>query len=439
MKLFSRQTLMHSKKILQIVLPSGLNSFLDILNISIALLFVGKLSTSHIVAFGVGMNFVMLFYTITAIFFTGTNAIISRLYRDIPQRQIALSTLTLYSFFASLPICTFAFLIDRIYLQWMGGSEQALSLAQTYLEVLIFGFPALMVKTTLTSAFSAISKAKIPFFIKVFCTLFNISANYILIFGALGIPALDMVGAGLANVLSITLEALILLWMANRSFGLCKTIHFQYFKFALKIGIPTGAERALTLFSLVLIAKFLLSYGDEILAGFQIGGRIEAFAFMPGFGFMIASMTLMGQNIKHLKIAKHYIYLIILISSIFMGILGVGMCVFGKHLSIIFSSDCDVIGYSSAYLIAVGISQIPLIMIFVLDGALRGAGATKVSLFINASSIWGLRILPMYLCTLFSLSYVYIFGIICIETFIRAFIFWRVFSQEQWKKNIVKI
>lgn len=439
MHFLSHKTLNHSKKILQIALPSGMNSFLDILNISIALLFVGKLSTSHIVAFGVGMNFVMLFYTITAIFFTGTNAIISRLYRDFPQRKIALSTLTLCSFFASLPICVFAFLIDRIYLQWMGGSEQALSLAQTYLEVLIFGFPALMVKTTLTSAFSAISKAKIPFFVKIFCTLFNISANYLLIFGGLGIPALDMVGAGIANVLSISLEALILLIMANKIFGLCKSLQFSYFKLALKIGTPTGLERAFTLFSLVLIAKFLLSYGDEILAGFQIGGRIEAFAFMPGFGFMIASMTLMGQNIKHLKIAKHYIYLIILISSVFMGILGLVMCLLGKDFSLIFSKDVDVIHYSFAYLIAVGISQIPLIMIFVLDGALRGAGATKISLLINASSIWGLRILPMYLCTHFSLSYVYIFGIICIETFIRAGIFWRVFTQERWKKNIVKI
>lgn len=439
MNLFSRNTLSHSKRILQIALPSGLNSFLDILNISVALLFVGKLSTSHIVAFGVGMNFIMLFYTITAIFFTGTNAIISRLYRDFPQRQIALSTLTLCSFFASLPICVFAFLIDRSYLQWMGGSDQALSLAQTYLEVLIFGFPALMIKTTLTSAFSAISKAKIPFFIKIFCTLFNISANYILIFGAFGIPPLDMIGAGLANVFSITLEALILLWMANKSFKFCKTLHFQYFKLALKIGTPTGLERAFTLFSLVLIAKFLLSYGDEILAGFQIGGRIEAFAFMPGFGFMIASMTLMGQNIKHLKIAKHYVYLTIFISSIFMGTLGLVMCYFGKDFSLIFSSNHNVIDYSFAYLLAVGISQIPLIMIFVLDGALRGAGATKTSLFINALSIWGLRILPMYLCTVFSLSYMYIFGIICIETFIRAGIFWRVFTQEKWKKSIVKI
>lgn len=429
----------HCKKILQIALPSGLNSFLDILNISIALLFVSKLSTSHIVAFGVGMNFIMLFYTITAIFFTGTNAIISRLFKDFSQRQNALSTLTLFSLLSSLPISIFAMCIDRIYLHWMGGSEEALNLAQTYLEVLVYGFPALLVKTTLTSAFSAISKAKIPFYIKIFCTSFNILTNYVLIFGFLFIPSLDMVGAGIANVASISLEAILLLYMANKEFKFTKTLNAKYFKLALKIGTPTGMERAFTLFSLVLIAKFLLSYGDEILAGFQIGGRIEAFAFMPGFGFMIASMTLMGQNIRHIKMAKYYIHLILLISSIFMGVLGILMCALGKPLSSIFSSSPEVIEHSFAYLVAVGISQIPLIMIFVLDGALRGAGATKTSLLINASSIWGLRILPMYLCTLFSLSYLYIFGIICIETFIRAGIFWKVFSQEKWKKNIVKL
>ena len=122
-----------------------------------------------------------------------------------------------------------------------------------------------------------------------------------------------------------------------------------------------------------------------------------------------------------------------------MGILGILMCFFGNTLSLVFSSNPLVIEYSHAYLIAVGISQIPLITIFVLDGALRGLGASKISLFINASSIWGLRIIPMYLCTHFHLSAYYIFGIICLETFIRAGIFWWVFDREKFTKSIVKI
>lgn len=439
MKFFSTKNLKRSKKIFQIALPSGMSSFLDIFNISIALLFVGKLSTSHIVAFGVGMNFVMLFYTITAIFFTGTNATIARYYTHISKRRVALFTLLLSSFLCSIPLFFIATFTQIPYLQWIGGSKESIVLASEFLDILIYALPPLLLKTTLTSAFSAISKANIPFYIKIACTFFNILANYILIFGKLGLPRLELYGAGIANLSSITLEAIILLLMVKKYFGICLRFDYSYCKLAFKIGIPTGIERAFTLFSLVMISKFLIGYGDEILAGFQIGGRIEAFAFMPGFGFMIASMTLMGQNIKHIKRAKAYVYLTLYISSIFMGTLGILMCLFGSESSLIFSTNSDVITYSHAYLIAVGISQIPLITIFVLDGALRGLGASKISLLINASSIWCLRILPMYLCTLIGLSVYWIFSIICIETFLRASIFYWVFAKEKFSKSIIKI
>ena len=437
--MLSAKLLSRCKKIFQIALPSGMSSFLDIFNISIALLFVGKLSTSHIVAFGVGMNFVMLFYTITAIFFTGTNATIARLHTQILERKIALATLSFYSLLISIPLFFLAIFTQTPYLTWMGGSKESIILSSEFLDILVFALPPLLLKTSLTSAFSAISKANIPFYVKTFCTFFNIGANYLLIFGKFGFPRLELYGAGIANLLSILLEALLLSILAKKYFGIIFKIDFSYFKLALKIGIPTGIERAFTLFSLVMISKFLIGYGDEILAGFQIGGRIEAFAFMPGFGFMIASMTLMGQNIKRLKRGKAYVYLTLYLSSLFMGILGILMCFFGNTLSFVFSSNPLVIEYSHAYLIAVGISQIPLITIFVLDGALRGLGASKISLFINASSIWGLRIIPMYLCTHFHLSAYYIFGIICLETFIRAGIFWWVFDREKFTKSIVKI
>lgn len=434
-----KKSLTRSKKILQIALPSGMSSFLDIFNISIALLFVGKLSTSHIVAFGVGMNFIMLFYTITAIFFTGTNATIARLYTQANEQKIALFTLCIYSLLCSVPLFFIAIFTQAPYLSWMGGSKESIELASEFLDILAFALPPLLLKTTLTSAFSAISKAKIPFYVKIICTLFNVGANYVLIFGKFGFARMELYGAGIANLLSISLEALLLLILAKKHFGISFKLDFSYFKLALKIGIPTGIERAFTLFSLVMISKFLIGYGDEILAGFQIGGRIEAFAFMPGFGFMIASMTLMGQNIKHIKRGKAYVYLTLYLSSIFMGILGVLMCLFGSSASLLFSSNAQVIQYSHAYLIAVGISQIPLITIFVLDGALRGLGASKISLLINASSIWSLRILPMYLCTLFHLSAYWIFFIICLETFIRAGIFYWVFDKEKYSKSIIKI
>ena len=57
-----------SKKILQIALPSGLNSLLDVINMSVDLLMIGTFGSVAIVAVGVSLNFMMLFLQLPRLF-----------------------------------------------------------------------------------------------------------------------------------------------------------------------------------------------------------------------------------------------------------------------------------------------------------------------------------------------------------------------------------
>ncbi len=68
-------------------------------------------------------------------------------------------------------------------------------------------------------------------------------------------------------------------------------------KRALKVGIPASFERSLTFGSFMLFTVIIAHYGTEVLAGYQIGLRVEGLAFMPGIGFTIAAMALMGQGL----------------------------------------------------------------------------------------------------------------------------------------------
>lgn len=427
-------TLCKSKEILKIAIPSGLGSFLDIINISMTLVFVGKLSTSHIVALGSGASFVMLFYAIFSIFSTGSNATISRLYGEkSPKLQEAMSSLFLFGIMIAIPLFLIALFFSWIYPEWIGLQTHALDLTYAYIQIIIFEIPILLLKLMLSSIFSATSNAKYPFYIKIFCTLFHIGLNYILIFGWGSFPALGLRGAAFSNLITSSLELILLFILIYKIFGFSWKFNFAFVRTCLRIGFPTGIERGLTLLSFVLIAKFLLAYGDEVLAGFQIGGRIESFVFMPGFGFMLASMSLVGQNSKERDLAKSYATLCLWISSCLMGILGILIALIGNRVILFFTQDHAVIDYAWQYLIAVGLSQIPLIFVFVLDGAFRGAGKSKISLCINALSIWILRILPMYYCSLYHLPYYLIFGIIFLETYLRAFFFWIVFYKTNWQ------
>lgn len=424
-----------SKKILNIALPSGLNSLLDITNLIIGTFLVGKLSSYHIVAVGLGLNFFMLLYTITNILFVGTNSQISRLFGKKQFSEITniLSSMFFGALLISIPVYYIADLAYSPYFNWIAPDETSKILGEIFINITLFGIPAFFGKSILTSAFTAIGDAKKPFFIKIGITILNLGLNYILIFGIFFEP-LDIVGMALANLLTSYLELIVLLYLLirkNSKLKLSFKFYFSIFRKGLSIGIPIGIERSFTIISMILISKFVASYGSDYLAGFQIGSRIEAFAFMPSFGFMVSSMALSGQYLGQGRkdLLKQFIYTTFILGSIFMGIMGFIMIIFGGYLSSIFTTKEDVIYSSIAYLICVGLSQIPLVFIFVLDGAYRGAGATKISLFVNTISIWVFRILPMLLCMKFGLPIISIYIIILVETFIRSFTFFYIFRK----------
>lgn len=396
---------------------------------------MGKLSSYHINAVGLGLNFFMLIFVITNVFFVGTNAQISRLYgkKDFNAIIDVLSSMFFGAIAFSLPIYLIANLLYPSYFSWIGVDTTSQALGGIFVNIILFGIPALLAKSILISSFAAMGNTKTPFFIKIVITTINIALNYILIFGIFFEP-LDIVGMAISNLLTSYLELVILLALLAKKNGRLKLRFFfspAIFKKGINIGIPVGVERGFTIISLILISKFIATYGSDYLAGFQIGTRIEAFAVMPSFGFMVASMALTGQYLgKNRKdLLKQFIYTIIILGSIFMGVMGLFMMIFGEALSYPFSNKNDVVYSSMMYLFFIGLSQIPLVFIFVLDGAYRGAGATKISLIINITSIWGLRILPMYLCLIAGLPIFSIYIIILIETFIRGFIFFYVFKK----------
>jgi len=436
-------------KISSIALPSGANSLLDMANVTVGMYFVSEFSKEHMIALNVGMNYIMMLFAITAIFFIGTSAQVARFHgaREYQKLQQAMGNNFLIALFSSIPLLVLAYVCSESYLDWMGRgvSGEAKHLGLEYLGIVVFGIPALMTKTICVAGLSALGDTKRVMYIKLITTTFNVVLNYVLIFGfdfgIFTIDSLGVFGAGLCNMCITYLEALLLfgaMYLRKNVLRFAFVLRLEYSKNMFNIGVPAGIERFLTLFSLVLTQKFMSEYGADIIAGFQIGSKVEAFILTFGFGFQVAAMALVGQSLgkKRMDLAYDFLKTLLVFSSVIMGILGLVICVWGIELSKIFNTEEAVLRASLYYIIAVGLSQVPLVMIFCLDGALRGVGATKLSLMINATSIWVLRIVPMYLCVAYQSDVRIVFGIIFIETYLRAFVFGAVFKSKIWEKFI---
>ena len=205
---------------------------------------------------------------------------------------------------------------------------------------------------------------------------------------------------------------------------------------ALKVGLPASFERTLTMGSFTFFTAIIASYGTEVLAGYQIGLRIEGIAFMPGIGFTIAAMALMGQGLgaKKPEQSREDVLLVMKYAMGLMFFLSFFMIFIPEYIVSFFTNDSQTIEEASLYLKIVGLSQIPLAISFVLAGALRGAGDSRRTLKISLTSLWLVRIIPAFVLTWYFEDIIWVYIAMISDTFVKAFFMWRAFNKGEWQK-----
>ena len=429
-----------TRKILNLSIPAALNALLDMLQILADLIMVGRISAASIAAVGMSLQVVGLLYAGLTVFYVGTNSLVSRLHGAEEHRNVSSATYSLlrYALILSLPTMAVWYLVSDHLLWIMGASEAVAQIGGGYLGWLTLALPAIFVKYVLVSAMNGIGDTTTPFKVKFLAIILNVFLNYVFIFGNFGAPEMGVEGAALATVIASILESLVYLVLLFKS-SLFREKHFHYdrslIQRALKVGIPAGIERTATFFSFVLFTVIIAHFGTAIMAGYQIGLRIEGLAFMPGIGFTVAAMTLMGQALgqNNREKAHNDVVATMKIAAWFMGSVGIFMVAVPELFVYPFTDDQAVIDAASIYLRIVGLSQVPLAMSFVLSGSLRGAGATRDTLRINLISLWAFRIIPAFLAAYFFHSILLVYIVMITETTIKALWLWKAFQSGKWK------
>lgn len=427
------------QKVLRLAIPAAFKHFLDILQILIDLVMVGSLGAAALAAVGLSMQFMMMVQVSTALYIVGSGALISR-YIGSRRRKRASSVLFSTLFVAALLSIVIGFIgwhFGSNFFRWMGSEEDVIVLGGEYFGILSLGMTLIFLDGLAYNALSAAGDTHSSLVIKIFSAFLNAGLNYLFIFGHGGFEAMGVAGAAYATLCAYAFNLLLYGWILVKKGGVLELIPLFSkidLKKVIRIGLPAAYERGISSGSFLLFVMIIGSYGTHAMAGYQIGLRIEALAFMPGFGFSVAAMALAGQNIGAKKIEDAY-YSGILSAKIaawFMGSVGVVLFVFPEYLASWFTHDASTIEQASIYLRLVGISQIPLALTFVFSGALRGAGATKTTLKINTASLWIFRIIPSYAVMALGLDIVWVYAAMSIETFIKGWWYWRVYQKREW-------
>ena len=403
------------------------------------MLMVGVISTAALAAVGMSMQFMMVINVLMTLYVVGGNALISRFIGEGRKRRASalLYALVVFAVLLSIFVTIGGYFGSSAIYTWMGAQPDVVEQGSLYFEILSLGIVVIFIDNLLYNALSAAGDTKSSLYIKLLSAAINAFLNYVLIFGHFGFEAMGIEGAAYATVIAYTFNVgayYILIKKMNSKLDFLPLIRVKDLVRVWNVGWSAALDRGISSMSFLVFVSIITAYGTAELAGYQVGLRIEGIAFMPGFGFAIAGMALVGQNIgaKHFDKAYNMGVISGRIAYIFMGSIGVVLIMFPEFLVGFFTKDSLTIAVASKYLILVGLAQIPLAIVFVYSAALRGAGATKITLKINVASLWFLRVVPSYIAYKMGYGVVAIFIIMNIETLVKGVIYHYIYQKRTW-------
>lgn len=230
--------------------------------------------------------------------------------------------------------------------------------------------------------------------------LVNAFANWVLIGGHLGAPALGVVGSGYATALAMwTLAPLLLLFAWPLLKGSitpwrAETLHLGPLGRMLRIGTPIGAQWFFESFAFGLTTLFMGLLGAASLAGHEIALNMAALTFMVPLGISGAAAAVVGRAIGRgdLPAARR--------DALAAVICGVGfMCV--SAFVFVAAPQWLATRYTTeAATVAIAVSLIPLAGVFqvfdglqaVTSGVLRGTGDTRIPALLHVVAFWGVGV-----------------------------------------------
>jgi putative MATE family efflux protein len=403
------------------------------------MLMVGMVSVSALAAVGMSMQFMMVINVLMTLYVVGGNALISRFIGQGRKRRASalLYGLGVFAIILSIFVTFGGYFGSEYIYALMGASDDVIAQGSMYFKILSLGIVVIFIDNLLYNALSAAGDTKSSLYIKLASAAINAFLNYVLIFGHYGFEAYGIEGAAYATVIAYCFNVVAYYMLIKKSKSKLNIIPIIRKKDIIRVwnvGWSAALDRGISSLSFLVFVSIITAYGTAELAGYQVGLRIEGIAFMPGFGFAIAAMALVGQNLGANNKDRAYNMGIISgrIAYIFMGSVGVILIVIPEILVSFFTQDTATIEVASYYLILVGLAQIPLAIMFVYSGALRGAGATKTTLLVNVLSLWFLRVVPSYIAYKMGYGIIVIFVIMNVETLLKGLIYWYIYQKREW-------
>ncbi len=214
---------------------------------------------------------------------------------------------------------------------------------------------------------------------------------------------LGILGVAIGTVAAwVTGAGLVLWWLARGTTGVrIKRRRFRTDRTTMgrviRVGAPNFFESAGMWFGnflVILIVGWMAAGGEGLLGAHIIAIRIESFSFLPGFAMGMAAATLAGQYLGagRADLASRAMVRCAAIATGIMGTMGLIFVLAPRPIVGLLSGQETHLELAPKLLMIAGTVQAPFAIALVLRTAMRGAGDTKVVMWLTWTSTYAIRL-----------------------------------------------
>lgn len=284
----------------------------------------------------------------------------------------------------------------EIVLRALRQPADVIPLTHTYALGCIPGVAPFFLFIVLRQTLQAMHRTRAIVFTIILANLVNVVANWVLIFGKLGAPALGVLGAAIATSISrwVMFAAIaVLAWPIIRKyvdpwrkgvFAVRPLLHM------IRIGAPIGGAYFLEYATFGTIALLMGLLGTTEVAGHQIAINLASLTFMVPTGISAAATVLVGNAIGRADPggARRAAKAALLSGAGFMSLSAIVFLLAPALLAGLYTTDAGVLAVAVALIPIAGLFQVFDGLQVVGAGVLRGAGDTRAPMVIGLLGFW---------------------------------------------------
>ena len=378
---------------------------------------VGRFVSEHaLAAVGASYSLTNVFISIAIGGGVGASVLTSRYFgsREYRKMKTSVTTAMLSFLMVSLILGGIGLFFGQEIMELLNTPENILEQATEYLNIYFLGLPFLFMYNILSAMFNALGRSKIPLYLLIFSSVFNIVLDVVFVrefhMGVAGVAWATLIAQGISAVVAF----LLFVREMKQYQGEKGDTRFDKEEFSRmsRIALPSILQQSTVSIGMMLVQSVVNSFGAEMLAGFSAAMRIESICIVPmaAMGNVMSSFT--AQNLgagKQERVVKGYrtgygivfgfgMILCVILEFFYQPLIGMFLGEEGTALAM--STGTDYLRFIGWFFTFIGLKMIT-------DGLLRGAGDMKMFTVANLVNLSIRVIMAVTLAPVFGIAMVW--------------------------------